>query len=259
MNNIDILRVRKGLSGYPYSVCTSEGDFIANAESIEEIRDKYRFALKNKTLKLVKELSLYPNGKQPVYHVYGYARVSTATQARDGNSLDAQTEQLIEAGAEKIYADAYTGTQSHRPELDKLMAELKPGDTLIITKLDRVARSITQGEALIKQLLDKRVTVNILNMGILNNSPAAKLMRQMFFAFAEFERDMIVTRTSEGKEIARRKADFKEGRPRTEQARLDHAMQLLTENSYKDVAKMTGISISTLTREKRRRKTIETE
>ena len=65
---------------------------------------------------------------------------------------------------------------------------------------------------------------------------------------------MIVQRTQEGKAIARQREDFKEGRPRTDQARLDHAMQLLESSSYKQVAKMTGISISTLARERRRKR-----
>ena len=261
MADVTIIKVRQGLSGYPYSICTGDGHFISNAETMEQIKERYSFELKRKSVKLVKELSLYPEGMKPVYHVYGYARVSTATQARDGNSLEAQTEQLTAAGAEKIYTDAYTGTESHRPELDKLMQELKPGDTLIITKLDRVARSCTQGEELVKKLLERRITINILNMGVLNNTPAAKLMRQMFFAFAEFERDMIIARTQEGKEVAKRKAEaegrkFIEGRPKTDQARLDHAMHLLIDehNSYKAVHDMTGLSISTLTRERRRLK-----
>ena len=97
------------------------------------------------------------------------------------------------------------------------------------------------------------VTVNILNMGVLDNTPASKLMRQMFFCFAEFEREMIVTRTQEGKAIAREKSGYKEGRPRTDISRLDLAMELLKDNSYNQVASMTGISVATLTREKRRR------
>ena len=186
--------------------------------------------------------------------IYGYARVSTAGQRRDGNSLEAQTEQLKASGASVIYKDAFTGKVTSRPELDKLLKKLESGDTVVFTKLDRVARSITQGEALINQLIDMGVTVNILNMGVLDNTPASKLMRQMFFCFAEFEREMIVTRTQEGKAIAREKPGFKEGRPKTDRNRLDLAMELLKENSYNQVASMTGISVSTLTREKRRRK-----
>ena len=188
--------------------------------------------------------------------VYGYARVSTAGQKKDGNSLEAQREQLIAAGATKIYTDAYTGKVTDRPELNKLLKKIQPGDKIIVTKLDRVARSITQGEALIDKLINDGITVQILNMGTLDNSAGGKLMRQVFLAFAEFERSMILERTSEGKALAKQKPGFHEGRPKTDKTRLDHAMQLLKDNSYSQVSAMTGISVSTLTREKRRRRII---
>ena len=71
--------------------------------------------------------------------IYGYARVSTKGQAKDGNSLEAQEAALREAGAEIVYADAFTGTKTHRPELDKLMEVIQSGDKLVVIKLDRVA------------------------------------------------------------------------------------------------------------------------
>lgn len=145
--------------------------------------------------------------------VYGYARVSTKGQAKDGNSLADQENKLRNAGAEVVFADAFTGTKKDRPELDKLMSVIKPGDTLIVTKLDRVARSIKYGAELIEELMNKDITVNILNLGVLDNTPNGKLMRNIFLAFAEFERDMIVERTTEGKNIARLREDYQEGRP----------------------------------------------
>ncbi len=133
---------------------------------------------------------------------YGYARVSTKGQARDGNSLESQEKALKEAGAEKIYMDAFTGTKAHRPELDKLIKVLSDGDMLIVTKLDRIARSTIQGIELIESLLNKGVVVHVLNIGIMDNTPTGRLIRNIFLAFAEFERDMIVERTQEGKAIA---------------------------------------------------------
>lgn len=248
----DVIRIRKGLDGFPFSCCDCDGYFMRNAESIEEIRDRYKRYLRDKTMEIRKELDLYPEGKEPHYTVYGYARVSSRGQEREGNSLEAQEEALKVAGAQIIYKEAITGTTTNRPEFDKLLSHLSGGDTLIVTKLDRIARSITQGEEIIKTLIDRRVTVHVLNMGVLDNSPAAKVLRQMLFAFAEFERDMIVVRTQEGKAVARTKEGYREGRPRTDQARLDHAMELLMDHSYKQVAEMTGISVSTLTREHRR-------
>ena len=96
--------------------------------------------------------------------VYGYCRVSTKGQAKDGNSIEAQEAAVREAGAEEIYADAFTGTKKHRPQLDKLLKVIQNGDKVVVTKLDRIARSATQGIALIDMMLDKGVTVHILNM-----------------------------------------------------------------------------------------------
>lgn len=148
--------------------------------------------------------------------IYGYARVSTKTQAKDGNSLDGQMQALKEAGAEKIYCDSFTGTKIDRPEFDKLKCKLKSGDKLIVTKLDRFARSASQGSELIESLISSGVTVHILNMGVMDNTPTGKLIRTIMLGFAEFERDMIVQRTQEGKEIARSKGVRVDGRPKIE-------------------------------------------
>lgn len=188
--------------------------------------------------------------------IFGYARVSTRGQAKDGNSLDAQEQALRAAGAEVIYQEAFTGTITDRPELDKLLNRLQNGDKLIVTKLDRIARSAAKGIELIDNLLDRGITVHILNMGVLDNTPTGKLIRNIFFAFAEFERDMIVERTQEGKAIAKQASDYREGRPKTYgKEQINHAMQLLLEehHTYKQVEAMTGISKSTLIRAKRQK------
>lgn len=145
--------------------------------------------------------------------IYGYARVSTKKQAKDGNSLEAQEKLLKENGAAKIYHDAFTGTKVDRPELNKLVGMLKEGDTLIVTKLDRLGRSLSKTSELITELIERGVTINILNLGVLSNSSVNTLMRNVLLAFAQFERDMIVERTTEGKEICREtKPDWREGR-----------------------------------------------
>jgi DNA invertase Pin-like site-specific DNA recombinase len=185
---------------------------------------------------------------------YGYARVSTQGQAREGNSLEKQEQDLRAAGAEKIYADAFTGKRMDRPELQKLLKEIQTGDTLIVTKLDRFARSIGSASELITELIDKGVTVQVLNVGILDNSSVSTLFRNMLLSFAQFERDMIIERTQEGRAIARQKEGYREGRKKKfTEKQLDHAMNLLIENSYTEVESITGISKSTLIRERRRR------
>lgn len=148
--------------------------------------------------------------------IYGYARVSTKGQARDGNSLEAQAIALREAGAEKIYHDSFNGKKIDRPEFDKLRNKLLPGDKLMVTKLDRFARSAANGISLIESLIEKGVTVHVLNIGIMDNTPTGRLIRNIMLSFAEFERDMIIERTSEGKIIAREKGIRVDGRPKKE-------------------------------------------
>lgn len=189
--------------------------------------------------------------------IYGYARVSTLGQASGGNGLEAQKRALHEAGAEVIYIDIYTGLKINRPELDKLLENLKHGDTLVVTKLDRIARSVQDGSKLIQNLVSKGVSVRILNMGNgpIDSSPTGILLLNVMLSFAQFERDMIVQRTQEGKNIARQNPDFKDGRPRKyTKSKMDHAMELLQNHSYNQVVEITGISRATLAREKKRRK-----
>lgn len=182
--------------------------------------------------------------------IYGYARVSTTGQVK-GTSLEEQERVLIDNGATIIYKDSFTGTKSERPQFSKVINELKQGDTLVVSKLDRFARNTVDGITIVQELLFKDVKVHILNMGLLDNTPTGKLILTVMLAFAEFERDMIVQRTQEGKAIAKQKEGFKEGRPKKyTKAQLEHAISLLDEYSYNKVAEMTGISKSTLIRHK---------
>ena len=190
--------------------------------------------------------------------IYGYIRVSTVKQANEGNSLEGQTKLLLENGVSKenIYQDAYTGTKADRPQFNKLLNELKEGDTLVVTKLDRFARSMIEGSKIVNDLIEKGVKVNVLNIGLMDNTPASKLIRNIFFSFAEFERDMIVERTLEGKQIKMENdVDATLGRPKKfKKAQRDMALHLLEKHSYNEVASMTGISRRTLIRYKNENK-----
>lgn len=145
--------------------------------------------------------------------LYGYARVSTKGQQRDGNSLSAQSEQLRAAGCAEIVQEAFTGATTARPKLEALLSELREGDSLVVTKLDRMARSTVEGCTLVRSLIDRGVTVRVLNMGTLDGTPVGKMMVSVMFAMAEFERDMIAQRTREGRELARQRPGYREGRP----------------------------------------------
>ena len=189
---------------------------------------------------------------------YGYARVSTRGQVK-GNSLVEQRQQLIDKGCDEVIDEQYTGATTERPQLEALLTRLNAGDTMMVTKLDRLARSATEGANLIKKLTDKGIRVNILNMGEVDERPQGRLLLHILLAFAEFEREMIVERTQAGKAIARTKAGFREGRPPIEKARKDAAVEMVLNGgkSYKEASTAVGISKSTLVRAIRLKKASE--
>ncbi|PEB54185.1 resolvase [Bacillus pseudomycoides] len=186
--------------------------------------------------------------------IYGYARVSTIKQAMEGNSLEEQIEKLKSYNCDEVVQEAYTGKTTDRPAFQELIHKLQEGDTLIVTKLDRFARTLIEGEQIVSDLINKGVKVIIDSMSmILDNTPNSKLMRQIFFAYAEYERNMIIERTQAGKEIARQREGFKEGRPnKYTPKQIEHALGLLETHSYTQVEQLTGISKSTLIRAKKK-------
>ena len=135
----------------------------------------------------------------------GYARVSSRGQGRDGNSLEDQEKKLLDAGCDEVVMETYTGTKMDRPKFTKLLEELQPGDTLVVTKLDRFARTASAGVEVIKGLLERGVSVHVLNMGLVEDTPTGRLILNILLAFAEFERDNIVERLADGKEIEKAK------------------------------------------------------
>jgi DNA invertase Pin-like site-specific DNA recombinase len=178
----------------------------------------------------------------------GYARVSTT-----GQELESQIELLKKEGCDKIFTEKFTGTKTDRPVFNEVLAMLEEGYTLVVTKLDRFARSTVDGIQTIKALFDKGVKVHILNMGLVENTPTGRLIFNIMSSFAEFERDMIVERTQEGKAIAKQREDFREGRPnKFSKKQIEHALTLLNTHSYKEVENLTGISKSTLIRAKKK-------
>lgn len=182
---------------------------------------------------------------------YGYARVSTA-----GQDLESQIQRLKEEGCKEIYSEHFTGTKANRPEFQKLLSELKAGNTLVVTKLDRFARSAMDAIKTVRELFETGVRVHIINMGIVENTSTGRLLFTVMSGFAEFERDMIVERTQEGKAVAKQRADYREGRPKKyTKAQMDHALELLKTFSYNKVVEMTGISKSTLIRAMQKYKT----
>src|SRR5699024_10516616 len=178
----------------------------------------------------------------------GYARVSTT-----GQDLQSQIERLKKEGCEIIYSEKFTGTNAQRTEFQRLLGDLEDGDILVVTKLDRFARSTRDALDTIEDLFNRGVRTHVLNMGIIENTPTGRLIFTIMSAFADFERDLIVERTQEGKAIARQKEGFREGRPnKYSKSQMKHALKLLENHFYKQVVEMTGISKSTLIRHKRK-------
>ena len=145
----------------------------------------------------------------------GYGRVSSKGQEQ-GNSLDDQERQLKEAGCDEIILETYTGTKMDRPKFTKLLETLQRGDTLVVCKLDRFARTAREGLEVVEDLMERGIKVHILNMGLIEDTPMGRVILTVMLAFAQFERDSIVERTSAGKALAKEKKDYREGRPRTE-------------------------------------------
>lgn len=191
--------------------------------------------------------------------IYGYARVSSKGQL-DNNSLEQQEKEILSKyDNAKIYREQYTGTTTHRPIFDEIISQLKENDTLVVCKLDRLARNTVEGIEIVQQLFDRGVSVHVLNVGLLENTTMGKFFLTTLLAVAEMERNTIIERTQNGKAIAKTKAGFKEGRPKAyTDKQLDYALRLLTTNggdqSYKQVAELTGISVSTIQRENNKRK-----
>ena len=182
--------------------------------------------------------------------IYGYARVSTAGQSTNGNSLEDQTKALQAYGCQEIITETFTGKSMERPRFSALFQKLKSGDTLVVTKLDRFARTTIEGVSTVRELFERGVRVHILNMGLIENTLTGNLILTVMLAFAEYERGMIVERTQTGKAVARQDPNYREGRPKKYTAcQLQHAIELLNSGkTYRQVEAMTGISKSTLIR-----------
>lgn len=128
----------------------------------------------------------------------GYARVSTHEQ-----SLDSQIDALKKAGCDRIYCDKISGTKVDRPELDRLKDALRPGDTLVVWRLDRLGRSLRDLIAWTERLAEDGVALQSLTEQIDTSQPAGKLTFHLFAALAEFERNLIRERTLVGLASAR--------------------------------------------------------
>ena len=139
--------------------------------------------------------------------IFGYARVSTEDQ-----NLDAQIDALEAAGAEKIFKEKMTGTTRQRPQLEKLLEQLRSGDVVMITKYDRLARSLRDLIDVVELIKERGGGFRSLAEDIDTTTSTGRLIFHVFGSIAEFERERIAERTREGLAAARKRGRIG-GRP----------------------------------------------
>lgn len=132
--------------------------------------------------------------------IFGYARVST-----DDQVFDAQVDALNVAGAERIFADKISGSRRQRPELDRMLDQLRPGDVVVVTKYDRLSRSLQDLLAIVDAVQGKGAGFRSLAEDIDTTTPAGRLVFHVFASIAQFERERISERTREGLAAARKR------------------------------------------------------
>lgn len=174
----------------------------------------------------------------------GYARVST-----DEQSLNLQIDALERAGCANIFSDTgFSGSLTSRPALDKMIEGLKPGDTLVTWRLDRLGRSLGHLISLVTELERRKVTFKSLSDAIDTRTPGGRLQFHMLGALAEFERSLIAERTKAGMAAARARG-ARIGRPaKLGAAEVDAAIAQATCRSLATLAQCLDVSPSTLRR-----------
>lgn len=184
--------------------------------------------------------------------IYGYCRVSTRSQI-NGNGLEAQEKEILDKyDNAKIYKEQGSGANADRPVLKGILKELKKGDTLVVNKLDRLARNTKEGIEIVEDLFNKDVSVHVLNVGLLENTTMGRFFLTTLLAVAEMERNIILERMHAGKEIAKLSENYKDGRPKVyKKKQIEHALELLEKHTYREVSQLTGMSKSTLIRAKK--------
>lgn len=174
----------------------------------------------------------------------GYARVSTKDQ-----KLDSQIDVLKEYGCKRIFSEKVSGKKYKRTELDKCLDYMREGDTLVITKLDRLGRTTKQLIELSQYLESNDIELEILDMKINTKDAMGKMFFTMMSAFAELEANLLSERTKKGLDSARARGK-KGGRPSINQSKKDMIRSLYNSREYtsEQIAKMTNVSRTTVYR-----------
>jgi DNA invertase Pin-like site-specific DNA recombinase len=175
----------------------------------------------------------------------GYARVSTGEQ-----NPDLQLDALTAAGCARVFSDTASGALDKRPQLDALLDYVRPGDVLVVWRLDRLGRSVRHLTETVNTLAERGVGFRSLTEGIDTTTPAGKLIFHVFAALAEFEREIIRERTRAGLDAARARGRKGGRRPKMTPAKLATARQLYDGKAHtvEQIAEIVGVSRATLYR-----------
>ncbi|WP_046206348.1 recombinase family protein [Acinetobacter radioresistens] len=176
----------------------------------------------------------------------GYARTSTKDQKY---SLESQIEQLEKAGCEKFYKEQVSSVDASRPQLEAALDYIREGDILIVTKLDRLARSVADTVAIQKRLEGKQAGLKILDIEIDTTTPTGKLQFNLFAAIAQFEREVMLERQRIGIEKAKAEGKYQGRKPLPEEKKNKIKELVSTTNMTKeDIAKTVGVGVASVYR-----------
>ena len=177
--------------------------------------------------------------------IYGYARVST-----DGQSVDAQVKQLRAAGAEKVFKETASGAKTDRAQLRRALKEIDDGDTLLVTRLDRLARSTRDLLNTLAQIAEKGAGFRSLGDAWADTTtPHGRLMLTVLGGLAEFERELIRARTSEGRERAAARGVHMGRPPKLTKHQKKEALKRRDAGEpTREIARMFNVSHSTISR-----------
>jgi DNA invertase Pin-like site-specific DNA recombinase len=174
----------------------------------------------------------------------GYARISTQDQ-----DLSLQTAALEKAGCEKIFTDKISGNKTDRPGLNLAFSHLRPGDTLVIWKLDRLGRGVKSLIDLITKLESQKINFQSLTEQIDTSTPTGRFFFHVMASFAQMERELIIERTRAGLAAARQKGRIGGRKRLMTNSKIEAAKKLFKAGELpKDIAKNLGVSIPTLYR-----------